>query len=305
MEIIRDEASGGCGMKVFLTGASGFIGTSVLHALFKAGHDVVCHSLSTDGPFSTLPEKIDVVVNTAGRLGGGTASKDELNQANCVLPMKLAAECLEHGACMIHLSTPGVCGLRPNAMEDDPFDPMGDYEVTKAEGEKMVKGILPDATILRPDFVFGEGDMHKYPLFRKLAGGWFPLVGSGGAKTRPTDVLDVTEAVLASFPGGCLHGNTYNIGGPELLSIRDLALVTASVMGSRVRLLPVPRWVYRALLKAGPLCPKALSESRFRLFGTDRYTNTDKARSAGFSPVHSFGETAARAARWYRERGLI
>ncbi|MCD6587526.1 MAG: NAD-dependent epimerase/dehydratase family protein [Candidatus Fermentibacteraceae bacterium] len=292
-------------MNVFLTGATGFIGIHVKMAVEKAGHTVYPHSFSEDGPFLELPSKTDLVVNCAGRLGGQGATLQELTAANVQLAVSLGKECKKAGIPLIHLSTPGVTGLVANARENHKYDPMGEYESTKVEAEKQLIASCSKLTILRPDFVFGPGDMHKLPLFRQVSRGWFPLVGSGSARTRPTDARDVAEAVLKSFPGEILHRGIYNIGGPDVLTVKQIARYISVATGNTVRLIPVPHFVFRITLRLGPLCPKALSKSRYTLFGMDRFCNTDKAHKKGFTAKRPFGLTAVEAVNWYREKGFL
>jgi len=292
-------------MRVFLAGATGFLGRHICKAIQCSGHTVLPHSFSAHGELRELPGSIDLVVNSAGKLGGSGYQDSMLEEANLELPAMLAGECLSRGIPLIHLSTPGVCGLRSGNSETDDYAPVGVYEETKARAEAELLGMLPDVTILRPDFVFGAGDMHKYPLFRQVAKGWFPLVGRGDAKTRPTDAEDVARAVLMAFPGEALHRGVYNIGGPDVLSIREIVSVIAGVLGRSVLTLPVPRLLFKAALKLGPLCPPGLSESRYRLFGTHRFTDTTRAFRAGFTPGSSFRQTAEKAVAWYREKELL
>lgn len=292
-------------MKVFLTGATGFIGKHILKALQNNGHTVLPHGHSTHGRLDHLPGEVDLVVNSAGRLGGSGYSDSLLREANLDLPVRLAVMCRDRNIPLIHLSTPGVCGLLPRGTETDEYAPEGIYEETKAQAEVELLRILPHVTILRPDFVFGTGDMHKYPLFRQVSRGFFPLVGSGSARTRPTDAEDVSSAVLKAFPGEPLHRGIFNIGGPDVLTIREIASEISLAMGRNVLAVPVPRFVFRTALKLGPLCPGGLSESRYRLFGTDRFVDTTRAQEAGFTPVKSFRQTAEAAVVWYRERGLL
>jgi nucleoside-diphosphate-sugar epimerase len=102
-----------------------------------------------------------------------------------------------------------------------------------------------------------------------------------------------------------LHSGIYNIAGPELITVRGLALSIAHAMDRRTLLVPVPRVLFRILLNMGPIRPSTLTRSRYRLFGTHRYTSTDKAERAGFSPRYNFDTTAKIAVKWYAERGLL
>lgn len=292
-------------MRVFLTGSSGFIGKHIREALEEAGHTVTLHSYSQSGILEEIPENTDIAVNSAGRLGGQGYTEDDLRKANFLLPVKMAGICRQRNIPLIHLSTPGVCGLRAGGRETDEYAPADLYERTKAQAELWLLENHPGVTILRPDFVFGAGDMHKYPLFRQVSKGWFPLVGRGGAKTRPTDARDVSRAVIEALPGGPLHGGVFNIAGSDILSVRETAITIADALGMKVKTIPIPRIILRIALKLGPLCPDALSESRYRLFGTDRYTDTGAASEAGFEPRYRFRQTAEEAVKWYRDRGLL
>jgi nucleoside-diphosphate-sugar epimerase len=294
-------------MRVFVTGTGGFIGKAVQDHLTGLGHLVVSHPGRSGGAV-TVPEDADAVVNAAGRLAAPGVSAEAVLEANALLPELLGRQCLDHRISMIHISTPGVCGLLPDGREDSPPNPGGVYEQTKAQGEHrlQVLGLPADRlTILRPDFVFGAGDRHKLALFRQVARGWFPVVGREGGRTRPTHIRDVCRGVAAALPGGILAGGVFNIGGPQVLSMKHVAKTVAAAMERGVFVLPVPRCLFRAALSLGPLCPKPLSGSRLRLFGTDRFVSVKKAAGAGFTARHPFREAAEEAVSWYRGKGLL
>ncbi len=294
-------------MNIFVTGAGGFIGRSLAAHLTRAGHILTTHSGRADGPV-TVPKNADAVINAAGRLGGGNIPETEVSQANTLLPEQIGLQCVSAGIPLIHLSTPGVCGLLADGREDAPLAPEGPYERSKAEGETRLAslGFPPGGlTVLRPDFVFGAGDRHKLALFRQVARGWFPVVGRSGPLTRPTHARDVCRAVQYSLPGGILAGGLYNIGGPEVLTMAEVVRTAAAAQGRRVFVVSTPRRLLRAVLALGPLCPAPLTESRLRLFGTDRFVSVEKAAAAGFTPMFSFAEAAGDAVSWYRSEKLL
>ncbi|MBN2586196.1 MAG: NAD-dependent epimerase/dehydratase family protein [Candidatus Fermentibacteraceae bacterium] len=298
-------------MKVFVAGAGGFIGSRLVEFLGELGHEVAFHVRSESGDLTenSIPEDTRVVVNSAGRLGGKDADLSELKLANASLPVMLADRCSRTGAHLIHLSTPGVTGLAADADEEMEYDPRGDYERTKAQGEQailthsiMAEGLL---TVLRPDFVYGPGDLHKLPLFRHVAGGFMPVIGREGARIRPTYRDDVCRAVEASLPGGRLCGGLFNIAGPETVTVRGLSLMIADAIGRKVRILPLPKVVFRLALLLGPLCPSSLSQSRLRLFGDDHFVSIKKAESVSFSPVWTLRKGLDATVSWYLRNGLI
>lgn len=294
-------------MRIYLTGAGGFIGGALKVHLERAGHSVKAHSGRSDGPVD-VPGDVEAAVNAAGRLVAGGASPEDVAAANTVLPESMGRQCMILGVPLIHLSTPGVCGLLAEGSEEAPHSPEGMYETSKSDGEKRLLALgIPGGglTILRPDFVFGPADPHKLPLFRQVARGWFPVVGRDGPRTRPTHVRDVCRGVMAALPGGRLSGGTFNIGGPEVLTMGEVARRAAAAVGRRVVVVPTPVRLLRLVLALGPLRPKALTPSRLRLFGTDRFVSLAKASAAGFTPCFSFGEAAADAVAWYRGEKLL
>ncbi|MBD3370147.1 hypothetical protein GF402_07280 [Candidatus Fermentibacteria bacterium] len=160
-------------------------------------------------------------------------------------------------------------------------------------------------TVLRPDFVYGPGDRHKLTLFKQVAKGWFPMIGIGKAKIRPTYVADVVEAVMASMPGGPLEGGLFNIGGPEVVSVRKLIGKAAEIMGIRLNMIPVPRTLCELVLRSGPLRPKDLSRSRLMLFGKSHYVSIEKAKDSGFKPAYGLEQGLRSTIDWYRSESLL
>lgn len=295
-------------MKVLLAGASGFIGSKVKSLLQASGIDVTPYDQRKETPAEdSIPDEVCAIINCAGRLGGQSATLHELVESNTRLPIMLAEHAASMEISVIHLSTPGVTGLIVGGKEDADISPWGPYEKTKADAEKELVRILPweKLTILRPDFVYGPGDMHKLEMFRQVAKGWFPLVGRGTSRVRPTYVDDAANAVIAALPGGCLEGGIYNVGGPEVVSFSHLIDSIACVLGVRVRKLILPRILYEIALGLGPLRPAALTRSRVELFGKDHFVCTEKSRRAGFQPKTHLKDGLVRTVAWYREKGVL
>lgn len=298
-------------MRIFVTGAGGFIGSSICSHLQAEGHTVHGHVRSRDGDLvpGSVSEQVDLIVNSAGRLGSPSVDRHELTLSNSTLPDTLGAVCQERGIELVHISTPGVTGLVPDASESLQPAPWGPYEETKAEGEALLRKRFrmsdSSLTILRPDFVYGPGDMHKLKLFQQVRRGFMPIIGWNGASLRPTFVNDVCTAVSESLPGGRLNGGLFNIGGPEPLSFRELTSIIASAMGIRLLRMPVPRFIWELALMAGPLRPSSLTRSRVSLFGDDHYVSIDKASSAGFQPSWTVRDGIQTTVAWYLHEGLL
>ncbi|HEY4250462.1 MAG TPA: complex I NDUFA9 subunit family protein [Roseomonas sp.] len=115
------------------------------------------------------------------------------------------------------------------------------YARSKAEGEALVRAGFPDATILRPSVVFGPGDAF-FTRFAGLAARIpciMPVV-AGGARFQPVHVDDVADAVMAAIARPEAAGATYELGGPRVMTMREVLALVLQATGRRRRLVAVP-----------------------------------------------------------------
>jgi len=298
-------------MRIWITGAGGFIGAALLEYLEVAGYEVSGHIRSRDGDLSasSIPEDVEIIVNSVGRLGTPGVTANELTLSNALVPSMLGTVAADHNIHLIHISTPGVTGLSRGTDENVQFAPWGEYERSKTSGEQALRkheSLRSEMlTILRPDFVYGPGDLHKLDLFRQIFKGWMPLIGWNGAVLRPTFVTDVCRAVQASLPGGCLNGGTFNIGGPETVTVRGLSAAISRAFGRKLLFAPIPLSVFHLAMKVGPLRRAGLSESRLLLLGRDHYVSIDRASKAGFHPEWDVASGVSRTVEWYNSQGIF
>ncbi|HKX10471.1 MAG TPA: complex I NDUFA9 subunit family protein [Stellaceae bacterium] len=115
------------------------------------------------------------------------------------------------------------------------------YARSKAEGEAAVKAAFPAATILRPSLVFGPEDdfFNRFGALARVAPA-LPLVGGGGTRFQPVYVGDVADAVMATLERPEAEGKTYELGGPAVLSFRQLMELLLAEIGRRRLLVPMP-----------------------------------------------------------------
>lgn len=118
------------------------------------------------------------------------------------------------------------------------------YAVTKAEGEAAVLAEFPTAIILRPSIVFGPEDQffNRFAALARISP-VLPLVGGGRTKFQPIFAGDVGEAVANAATGAGTPGTIYEIGGPEVVTFREILEATLRYAGRRRVLLPVPFWM--------------------------------------------------------------
>ena len=115
------------------------------------------------------------------------------------------------------------------------------YIRARGRGERVVQQAFPAATIVRPSAMFGPGDAlfgtvaHLARLLPVL-----PLIGGGRTRLQPVFVEDVAEAIARILADPGTAGQTYELAGPKVYTLRELFEITLSLMGIRRLLVPVP-----------------------------------------------------------------
>ena len=115
------------------------------------------------------------------------------------------------------------------------------YARTKAAGEAAVRAAVPDATILRPSIVFGPEDdfFNRFASLARIAPA-LPLIGGGETKFQPVFVGDVARAIARAVGGWAKGGTTYELGGPEVKTFRELMEYVLAVTERKRLLVPLP-----------------------------------------------------------------
>ncbi|MFA5951636.1 MAG: complex I NDUFA9 subunit family protein [Hyphomicrobium sp.] len=118
------------------------------------------------------------------------------------------------------------------------------YARSKAEGEAAVLAEFPDAIIVRPSIVFGPEDdfFNRFAAMARMSP-VLPLIGGGRTKFQPVYVGDVAAAVAAALDGAGEPGKIYELGGPEVLSFRELLDRTQKYADRRRPYMPLPFWL--------------------------------------------------------------
>ncbi len=97
------------------------------------------------------------------------------------------------------------------------------YAETKREGEKQVRSHFPAATIIRPSVIFGPEDnfFNKFASL-SLISPVLPLIAGGNTKFQPVYVGDVADAIVKTVVMDGTAGQVFELGGPEVLSFKDI-----------------------------------------------------------------------------------
>jgi uncharacterized protein YbjT (DUF2867 family) len=116
------------------------------------------------------------------------------------------------GASMVHVSAIGANERSPSH-----------YARAKAAGENAVLAALPSATIMRPSVVFGPEDefTNRFAALARLSPA-LPLIGGGTTRMQPVYVGDVAAAIADAVDGKARADGAYELGGPEVLTMREI-----------------------------------------------------------------------------------
>ncbi|MBU8537462.1 complex I NDUFA9 subunit family protein [Falsiroseomonas tokyonensis] len=144
------------------------------------------------------------------------------------------------------------------------------YARSKAQGEAAVRAAFPQATILRPSVVFGPEDQ----FFNRFAGmaqmlPFMPVV-SGASRFQPVFVGDVADAVMVALESDAALGTTYELGGPRVMTMREVLRFILETTRRRRRMLEMPMGFMRfqaGLLEKLP--NPALTRDQLLLLGRD------------------------------------
>ena len=275
----------GDGRLVTVFGGSGFVGRYVVRQLARDGWRIraACRRPDLAGHLQPMgrvgqihpvqanlryPDSVahavagaSVVVNCVGILA--RSGRQTFGAVHAAGARAIAKAAREAGvARLVHVS---ALGADPKSRSD--------YARSKAEGERGVLEEFPEAAILRPSIVFGPEDQffNRFAALAQLAP-LLPLIGGGGTKFQPLYVGDLASAIANACDGRAKPGTVYEIGGPEVLSFRQLLDRTQTWAGRTRRYLPMPFWLAKLQALATWPLPNAvrpLTLDQVRLLQSD------------------------------------
>lgn len=260
---------------ITLIGGGGFVGRYVAQALLRRGARVriaqrdprQAYFLRTQSALGQTqfiaadvrrPDTIarammgaDAVVNLAGTLG----SDADAVQAKGAAAVAEAARAAGVEA-LVHFSAIGA-----DAQGETP------YARSKGEGEAAVRQHFPNATILRPSLIFGREDQFANRFARMVEK--LPVVPVIAPKTRfqPVYVVDVAAAAVAALEDPeRFGGRTFELGGPDALSMAELIRQIASLLDRKIRTVELGTGT-AGLVAAFPGTP--ITRDQLRMLGHD------------------------------------
>ena len=274
---------------VTLIGGGGFLGRYVAQELFRTGARVrIAQKRPRDAWFLkplgglgqtqfvaadvTRPDTIaravegsDLVVNLAGTFGSAMA-KVHVDGARNV------AESAQRSgvAALVHLSAIGAHLDSPAA-----------YGRSKAQGEAAVREAFPNATVLRPSVMFGREDAFVNRFAAMIAVAPLVPVLRAEARFQPAYATDVAAAAVKALGDPALHGgHTYELGGPDIVTMRALYRWIADAIGRDARFVELPDALGGLVAMFGALPGAPITSDQWRMLQQD---NVVSAGAEGFA----------------------
>lgn len=295
---------------VTIFGGSGFVGTQIVQLLAKRGHrirvavrrpDLAGHTRMFGSVGQIVPIQAnvrnaasvrravvgaDIVINLVAT--GHSRGAQTFDAVNAEGAANIAAAAKAAGvSTLVHMSALGV----------DLAADVSAYAASKLAGEAAVFKAFPNAIVMRPSLLFGQGDG-----FFNLMGGLarllpvLPLIG-GETRFQPAYVGDVAEAFAQAAEGQVKPGRIYELGGPQIETHRQLLARIQREAGRNRPTLPLPSGLAKLLALPFAILPFApvLTADQVELLGVDNVVSDGAIREKRTFAAFGISPTAMDA----------
>jgi nucleoside-diphosphate-sugar epimerase len=324
---------------VLITGASGFIGSSLARRLCRDGYRVRClvRESSDTGVLAGLPVELctgtladpvslrraaagaDRIVHCAAMVSdwGTVAEISATNVAGTI--NVLGAAHAEGVARLVHISSTDVYGHPGGGPLQERHAPAGFanwYAQTKLEAERAVRGAQGESTILRPATVYGPGSQELVgEIARALEAGHMLLVDHGRAVAGLCYVENLLDAIALALQDPRAAGETFNVSDELEVTWAQFTGDLAAGLGAPPARLSIPYRLaaaigaglehgYRLALRAGgPELRPLLSRQAVQVLGRDQRFSAAHARELlGWEARVGYEEGLRATLAWLRDR---
>jgi len=276
---------------VTVFGGSGFIGRYVCEELLAAGVRIRVASRDPRSAYYIQPlsqvgqlglvraditnrDSVRAAVDGADAVVNLVGSFTNMAKVHFTGAANIAEAARDSGAKqLVHIS----------AMSADQGSDAG-YSRTKGQGENAVRKAFPDATIIRPSIVFGSEDQltNQLAAMSRL----LPVVPviAGKCRFQPVFVEDLAKAIAAAAVNPAAHaGKTYEIGGPQVFTMRELTQQILAAAGRDTALADVPAPIASLISWFGFLPGAPLTRDQWLML------QRDNVASEGAPGLEAFG----------------
>ena len=268
--------------RICILGGSGFVGTHLVSQLAARGLKVrvLSHRREMAKELILLPtvevveadvhdahelvrqfRGMDAVINlvgilhekTVGRVDLPSARRGDFQHVHIELARKVVHACGEAGVHrLLHMSALGADATsrsgyqRSKGVAEALVREAGlhhqEHERWFLDGPKFVHGYGLNVTVFRPSVIFGRGDSFLSMFARLLK--VFPVLplASAGTRFAPVHVEDVARAFADSLDTPATYGQTYDLCGPNVYTLKQLIETVGGVIGKRRSIIPLGKW---------------------------------------------------------------
>jgi len=313
-------------MKIFLIGASGFVGTRLIDRIGKENclnldknksakypEITVLHDIRNTGMADLIPTTIETIVLLAAE-HRDDVSPDSLYYDVNVQGTRNVLDVMDHKGIksIIFTSSVAVYGLnKNNPDEQHPSDPFNHYGKSKWQAEEVLRTWYNkdsknrSLTILRPTVIFGERNRgNVYNLLKQIASGKFLMIGKGKNKKSMAYVGNV-----AAFIEHCMQTQkpgyrVFNYIDKPDLTMNELVAQVEESLNKKLPSIRVPYW----LGYMGGMCfdifskiagkKLTISSVRVKKFCATTQFDSTRAHSSGFKAPFAIGEGLHRTLQY-------
>ncbi|MCK9594906.1 MAG: NAD-dependent epimerase/dehydratase family protein [Candidatus Omnitrophica bacterium] len=306
-------------MKILVTGATGFVGQSLVEALNREKHQLYALVRKTssvdvlkknnvrlaygdiaagEGLKEALGLGFDAIYHCSGLVEDTKLKRlREVNVKGTENICRLALEVKVPR--FIYLSSVAVVSgnLDVPLTENLPFKATNNYGISKLEAEKKViefrkQGLR--AAIIRPSMIYGEGEPHLSGLLmRLLKFRLLPIVDGGNNKLHLAYVKNVAAALVMALHNDAFLEGSFFVADEDVLTVKEIFTTWSKVVAGGPPFL-MPRWITPALT-AIPGIGKKLS-----FFLKDRVYDISRIRSLGYKPVLDTRQALIKTAQYWK-----
>ena len=289
-------------MNICVLGGTGFLGTELVARLALDGHwvrvptrnlaraqrlrvldtvELRVADAHAPAALGQLFADCDVVINLVGILNPRRGAS--FHAVHTELPAKIIAAARGAGVRQVlHMSALGADARAPSQ-----------YLRSKAAGETQLRAAAPSSahtqpavTVFRPSVIFGAGDSltNRFARLLRLTAGFLPLARAG-ARFAPIHVGDVAEAFRRALGARASFGQTYQLCGPDVLTLGEIVQLTARIARLPCHIVPLPDVAARLQgVLMGLLPGKPFSLDNFRSLTIDCVCQEDGCARLGIQP---------------------
>ena len=326
-------------MRVFLTGASGFIGGFIAQALLQKGYQVRClvrtssnlrwladlnvecfyGSLSDPDSLKRGLEDVDYIIHAAGLTSA--LSKEDFLKVNFEGTKKILHAALKMRSSLkrfLFVSSQAAAGpgatLQPVTEATTPR-PITEYGRSKLLAEQYILQLnnkIP-FTIVRPPAVYGPRDKDTLQFFKAVRIGIIPQMDGKTKFLSIIFVKDLAEGIIKAMESEKAAGQTYFLANEQPYSWEEIARISLEILGRRGLRLNIPGFLVKgaAVLSEGfsrfSLKPSKLNRQTVIDMKQDFWICSPKKAKADFdfTAPTSVGDGIRETLTWYRENGWM